>query len=100
MGLSVMVFSGYTTSELDMLNLPGSDELLLCTDVLVDGTYEETLPEYSRRWVGSTNQQFHYLSNRYDSRIEVDGEIERVLEVRLRADDSIFINGWPEKIRR
>ena len=25
-GLSVMVFSGYTTSELDMLNLPGTDD--------------------------------------------------------------------------
>ena len=98
LGLSVMVFSGYTKSELDVLRLPGADQLLRYTDVLVDGPYDANLPEHSRRWVGSTNQQFHYLTARYDNRIEIDGEVERVLEVRLRTNGSMFINGWPEKI--
>ncbi len=98
LGLSVMVFSGYTKSELDSLQLPGSEKLLHYTDILVDGSYEASLPEYSRRWVGSTNQQFHYLTARYDDRIEIDREVERVLEVRLRTDGSMFINGWPEKL--
>ena len=100
LGLSVMVFSGYTKSELDVLRLPGADQLLRYTDVLVDGPYDANLPEHSRRWAGSTNQQFHYLTARYDDRIEIDGEVERVFEVRLRADGSMFINGWPEKIMR
>ncbi len=100
LGLSVMVFSGYTKSELDVLRLPGTDQLFRYTDVLVDGPYEANLPERSRRWVGSTNQQFHYLTAHYDDRIEIDGEVERVLEVRLRTDGSMFINGWPEKILR
>ncbi len=100
LGLSVMVFSGYTKSELDALQLPGSEKLLHYTDILVDGSYEASLPEYNRRWVGSTNQQFHYLTARYDDRIEIDREVERVLEVRLRTDGSMFINGWPEKLLR
>lgn len=100
MGLSVMIFSGYTKNELDKLQLPGADQLLRYTDVLVDGAYEENLPEYKRRWAGSTNQQFHYLTTCYGDRIEIDGEIERVLEVRLKTDGSIFINGWPEKVLR
>lgn len=100
LGLSVMVFSGYTKNELDVLQLPGVDQLLRYTDVLVDGPYEANLPEHSRRWAGSTNQQFHYLTARYDARIESDGEVERVLELRLRADSSVFINGWPEKVFR
>ena len=100
LGLSVMVFSGYTKNELDVLRLPGADQLLRYTDVLVDGPYEANLPERSRRWVGSTNQQFHYLTARYDARIESDGEVERVLEVRLQTDGSAFINGWPEKVLR
>ncbi|MCL6417041.1 radical SAM protein [Aestuariirhabdus sp. Z084] len=100
LGLSVMVFSGYTKNELDVLRLPGADQLLRYTDVLIAGPYEANLPEHSRRWVGSTNQQFHYLTKRYDARIEIDGEVERVVEVRLRADGSMFINGWPEKILR
>ena len=100
LGLSVMVFSGYTKNELDVLQLPGVDQLLRYTDVLVDGPYEVNLPEQNRRWAGSTNQQFHYLTTRYDARIESDGEVERVLEVRLRTDGSMFINGWPEKVLR
>lgn len=100
LGLSVMVFSGYTKNELDVLRLPGVDQLLRYTDVLVDGPYEANLPEHSRRWAGSKNQQFHYLTARYDARIESDGEVERVLELRLRADSSVFINGWPEKVFR
>jgi len=100
LGLSVMVFSGYTKAELEELQLPGSVQLLQYTDVLVDGPYEANLPEHSRRWAGSTNQQFHYLTARYDDRIEIDGEVERVFEVRLRTDGSMFINGWPEKIMR
>lgn len=100
LGLSVMIFSGYTKNELDMLRLPGSDQLLRNTDVLVDGPYEVNFPERSRRWAGSTNQQFHYLTGRYDSQIESSGEVERVLEVRLRTDGVVFVNGWPEKVLR
>lgn len=98
LGLSVMVFSGYTKFELDALQLPGSDNLLRYTDVLVDGPYDSMLPDYSRRWVGSTNQRFQYLTNRYDARIEKGDAVERVIEVHLHSDGSVFLNGWPEKI--
>ena len=98
LGLSVMVFSGYTKSELDVLRLPGADQLLRYTDVLVDGPFEANLPEQSRRWVGSTNQQFNYLTERYDARIESGDRLDRVLEIRLKTDGTVFINGWPEKI--
>ncbi len=98
LGLSVMVFSGYTKAELDALKLPGTDQLLRYTDVLVDGSFEADLPEYSRRWVGSTNQRFHYLTSFYDARIENGDTVDRMIEVRLRSDGSVFVNGWPEKI--
>ena len=98
LGLSVMVFSGYTRAELDELKLPGADQLLRNTDVLVDGPYEAKLPDQIRLWVGSTNQQYHYLSRRYDPRIEKGEAIDRAIEVHLDARGSIFVNGWPEKI--
>lgn len=100
LGLSVMIFSGYTKNELDLMLLPGVDQLLRYTDVLVDGPYNENLPERNRRWAGSTNQQFHYLTARYNAQIESDGEVERVLEIRLQTDGAVFINGWPEKVLR
>lgn len=98
LGLSVMVFSGYTKTELDAMQLPGVDQLLRYTDVLVDGPYEASLPEISRRWVGSTNQQFHYLTERYDAQIEKKDAVERLIEVRINSDGTVFVNGWPEKI--
>ena len=100
LGLSVMVFSGYTKSELDVLRLPGADQLLRYTDVFVDGPFEANLPEQSRRWVGSTNQQFNYLTERYDARIESGDRLDRVLEIRLKTDGTVFINGWPERVLR
>ena len=98
LGLSVMVFSGYTRAELKELQLPGADQLLLHADVLVDGTYEASLPDHNRLWVGSTNQQYHYLSSRYDPWIEKGDAVERAVEVHLGSNGSIFVNGWPEKI--
>ncbi|MBE0507435.1 MAG: radical SAM protein [Marinospirillum sp.] len=98
LGLSVMVFSGYTRAELEVMQLPASFQLLEYTDVLVDGMYDANLPDLSRRWIGSKNQQFHYLTLRYDNQIEIDGEVERMVEVHLKIDGSMFVNGWPEKL--
>lgn len=100
LGLSVMIFSGYTRAELEVMQLPACYQLLKYTDVLVDGMYDANLPDLSRRWVGSMNQQFHYLTPRYNDQIEIDGEVERMVEFHLKIDGSIFINGWPEKILR
>ena len=92
MDLSVMVFSGYTLEELHALNLPGAAELLQATDVLVDGPYESQLPDAERSWVGSRNQRFHYLTNRYDPAVETEGRGEQVVEWRIRDDGTLSVN--------
>lgn len=97
LGLSVMIFSGYTKNELDLLRLPGTQQLLRYTDVLVDGPYDANLPDHMRSWVGSSNQKFNYLTERYDSRIEQENT-EREVEIHIKVDGSVFVNGWPEKI--
>lgn len=94
-GLSVMVFSGYALAELDRLRLPGVADLLASTDVLVDGPYLPDMPEGLRNWVGSRNQRFHYLSRQYAAEIETDPRWRPSVEVRLRADGSARVNGWP-----
>ena len=97
LGLSVMTFSGYRLEELLARRSPGTLALLAETDLLVDGRYEASLPETERRWAGSTNQRFHYLSARYSPGIERagPGEVDRTVEVRLGADGTVAINGWP-----
>jgi anaerobic ribonucleoside-triphosphate reductase activating protein len=62
--LSVMIFSGYTLAELRAMSDPAVHRLLAHTDILVDGPYFRELPETRRRWIGSANQQIHFLTDR------------------------------------
>ena len=97
LGLSVMVFTGYTVEELRARHDAAALALLRVTDVLVDGRYEAARPERNRRWVGSENQRFHYLTGRYSPEIELppDGAPLREVEVRIDPDGRISSNGWP-----
>ncbi len=65
-GLSVMIFSGYTLEDIRARQDPHAERLLAHTDILVDGPYREELHTEDRRWIGSTNQRVHFLSDRYD----------------------------------
>ncbi len=97
-GLSVMTFTGYTVDELSRLGLRGTERLLAHTDVLVDGPYERSLPERERNWVGSSNQRFHYRSQRYDATIERAGSAVRHTEWRIGQNGLIRVNGWPVRV--
>lgn len=94
-GLSVMVFSGYTLGELYSSNDAGVVELLAATDILVDGPYMRDLPETRRRWIGSSNQQIHFLSDRYQAD-DPRWLLPNTLEIRL-ADGELTVNGFPAR---
>jgi anaerobic ribonucleoside-triphosphate reductase activating protein len=95
LGLSVMVFSGYTLEQARGLPDPAVADLLGHTDILVDGPYMRELPDSRRRWIGSTNQRIHFLTGRY----RADDPCWRqpnTLEVRLR-DGQLSVNGFPAR---
>ena len=93
-GLSVMIYSGYTLAELKAKRDESVERLLAATDLLVDGRYERTLPEPSRRWIGSSNQVMHFLSERYTPG---DERFQRGNTVELRfVDGKLTVNGWPQ----
>jgi anaerobic ribonucleoside-triphosphate reductase activating protein len=99
LGLTVMVFSGYTLDELRAR--AGAAELLALTDLLVDGRFDRTRPEprppVGRRWIGSANQVMHFLTAAYshdDPRMRDDNTIE----IRL-SNGGLRINGWPSADR-
>jgi anaerobic ribonucleoside-triphosphate reductase activating protein len=95
LGLSVMVFTGYTLEEARALPDPAVAELLAQTDILVDGPYVRELPETERRWIGSANQRVHFLTDRY----RADDPCWRrpnTLEVRLRGGE-VTVNGFPAR---
>lgn len=95
LGLSVMVFSGYTLAEARQLPDAVVQELLALTDLLVDGPYIREQPESRRRWIGSANQQIHFLTDRYRAD-DPCWQRPNTLEIRLR-DNEVTINGFPVK---
>jgi anaerobic ribonucleoside-triphosphate reductase activating protein len=98
-GLSVMVFTGYTREELEELRLPGTEDLLSHTDILVDGPYLPDLAEDQRNWVGSKNQRFFYLTERYAAGLEFDPRYRRSVELRIGREGTVRLNGWPTDVR-
>jgi len=96
-GLTVIVFTGYTLDTLSRRAEDGEADvgaLLAETDLLVDGPYIAAQPERARRWVGSANQQMHFLSESY-SADDPRFVTANTLELRLGADSGLTINGWP-----
>ncbi|MGK3200882.1 4Fe-4S single cluster domain-containing protein [Amycolatopsis sp. MEPSY49] len=84
-GLSVMTFTGHVLED-----LPPS-KLLDSTDLLVDGPFLAEHPEPSRPWVGSVNQRFHFLTDRYDESIFTT---PNRLELTISPEGAIELNGF------
>jgi anaerobic ribonucleoside-triphosphate reductase activating protein len=97
-GLSVVAFTGHRLEDLRADRPPGSRELLARIDLLVDGPYVATLPERDRRWAGSSNQRFHFLTRRYSPGVEQvrRGSPDRTIELRFGPDGTVRRSGWPE----
>lgn len=90
-GLGVIAFTGY---EFESLQKRDADAraLLDSTDLLVDGPYLADSPETKRALVGSSNQRFIHLTDRYAAyRPELTANR---IDVRILADGSMDIAGF------
>lgn len=92
-GLSVMTFTGYQIEQLYRANNPEYKALLDHTDLLIDGPFIQDKLDLSRPWTGSSNQRYHFLSGRYLHLKEQLAAIPNRLEVRIRPDGRLFVNG-------
>jgi len=90
-GLSVMVYTGYLLERLR--EMPEAQRLLAHTDLLVDGLFELDKLTTGRRWIGSSNQTLHFLTNRYDPK-DPQFSAPNQIEIRIR-NGEILVNGWP-----
>jgi anaerobic ribonucleoside-triphosphate reductase activating protein len=98
MGLTVMVYSGFTLAELRARGDVDVDRLLAATDLLVDGPYVEARRTTTRRYIGSDNQVLHVLTDRHradDAVFAAPNTVE--LRVITDADGRtrVELNGWP-----
>lgn len=89
-GLTVMAFTGYWLEDLQARRSP----LLPHVDVLVDGPYERERYTTARRFVGSTNQRMHFLSDAYtpdDPRLHEPN----TAELRYDGEGDVQVVGFP-----
>lgn len=91
--LSVVLFTGYTYTEILNSTNQYVRDLLNYVDILVDGPFVKSLYDNKRDWVGSTNQNVLFLSNRYIKGCEYEKK-EHSMEI-LISEREILINGWP-----
>jgi anaerobic ribonucleoside-triphosphate reductase activating protein len=98
LGLSVMAFTGHTLEEVRAMPDADVQHLLGEIDILVDGPYVRELPESRRRWIGSSNQRIHFLSDR--CRADDPRWLQpNTLEIRL-TNGELTVNGFPRVQRR
>lgn len=98
-GLSVMVFTGLTLTQIKASDDPAYEALLAQIDLLVDGPYIQKQHVDDRRWIGSANQAIHVLTERYEHLRESEQGWDQganTIELRLK-DGEISINGFPHE---
>lgn len=88
-GLSVVCFTGGNLEELRLK--PKNKKLLDNTDLLIDGEFIQELTDYSRPWCGSSNQRYHFLTDRYNE--EIFTKYKNKVEVNISKNGQIFMNG-------
>ena len=96
MGLSVLMFTGRLLEEIRAD--PQLTPLIENIDLLVDGPFNNDRIETIRRWIGSSNQRLHVLSNR----VVADDPRwygSNTMEIRL-IGGRVYVNGYPVKGNR
>lgn len=89
MGLGVLCFTGGYLEELKQN--PINKKLLDNIDLLIDSPFEIDKLDYSRPWCGSSNQRYHFLTNRYDE--EIFTKYKNKVEVNISKNGTVFMNG-------
>ena len=89
-GLSLVLFTGYELAE---INDMGCADILNDVDILITGRYVESLRTLEHQWIGSTNQEIHFLSTRYDEQILHN---TNYMELEIGEQGDISLLGFPD----
>ena len=88
-GLGVLCFTGGLLEELQQNEK--NKTLLENIDLLIDGAFEIENVDYSRPWCGSTNQRYHFLTDRYNE--DIFEKYKNKVEINISTNGTIFMNG-------
>ena len=83
-----MLFTGYEMAEITEKQMTSILDYL---DILITGRYEKAKRTMNHQWIGSTNQEIHFLTDRYaDYKIENNN----YTEITINEDASLTILGF------
>ena len=84
--LSIVCFTGNRLEDIKEKH----KKILENIDLLIDGEFKEEEKDFSRPWVGSKNQNYHFLSNKFNQSILE--KYKNKVELNIQKDGTIFIN--------
>ena len=87
--LSTMLFTGYTMQEIKEKQMT---DILKVTDIIITDRYEQDKRTLDRQWIGSTNQQILFITDRYNECCIENGNY---IELTLNENGSETILGFP-----
>jgi anaerobic ribonucleoside-triphosphate reductase activating protein len=90
-GLGVMVSTGYEMGE---ILERGWDGILSATDILITGRYDAARRTLFRQWIGSENQEIHYLTDRYRS---CQCQNANYVEISFGESGQLTVLGFPDE---
>lgn len=86
-GLSVVCFTGKKYENIKKRY----HSILSNIDLLIDGEFDEAQKDFSRPWVGSKNQNYYFLTDRFNKNILE--EYKNKVEINVKKNGVLFING-------
>ncbi len=89
-GLTTMLFTGYEMYEIHQKNM---SSILEKTDILITGRYEQSKRTLQHQWIGSTNQEIHFLTERYAN---FNTQNNNYVEITINESGQITLLGFPE----
>ena len=95
--LSIMCYTGRTVEQLLSAKDAGlNKEILDLCDLVIDGVYEESLNQ-GHLWRGSSNQKFHFFTDRYlHLKDQLNESTGRFIEIDISQDNQVAITGIPQ----
>lgn len=91
-GLNIIIFTGYTYSELAAATNPAWNSLLASADLLIAGPYRKNMPSYSYL-LGSANQELIFLSDRFKNHPDMSVRQERTMEITVDTAGNVTVTG-------
>ncbi len=89
LGLSVILFTGYEFKNL--IDKNEVQNLIKFVDILIDGKYDKDQQDFSRAWIGSKNQTYHFLTDRYNE--SVISKYKNKVEIRITPNNKVILTG-------